>query len=90
MSDEFCDVCYKKWSWGCGHTGTQERDARRHAVTKKHLEGRCWHYNHRKCPKTCRLHGTSTPGYIAFHDHGDVIDQLKPTVKKVNNEDHHA
>lgn len=43
MSDH-CDVCGRRNTWGCGHTGRQRWAARRHNATAAHREERCWHY----------------------------------------------
>jgi hypothetical protein len=66
----YCDACGRRYTWGCGHSGSQERDARRHFATKKHAERRCKCFGHDHCdPKTCKLAGTRTPGYMPFHQH---------------------
>lgn len=44
MSEETCDVCGRRRSWGCGHSASQRRAARRHDATRIHQEERCWHY----------------------------------------------
>ncbi len=68
-----CDACGRRRSWGCGHSKSQERDARRHAQTKAHRTGACWHFDHDACdPKTCKLAGKHTPGYAAFVKHADA------------------
>jgi hypothetical protein len=70
LGPTLCDVCERRYTWGCGHTGSQEADARRHYATRAHQERRCWHFGHDYCdPKTCKLAGTHVPGYAPFHMH---------------------
>lgn len=38
---ELCDVCGRRNSWGCGHSGSQRSAARRHKATRKHRIGAC-------------------------------------------------
>lgn len=65
-----CDCCGRSATWGCGHSFSQERDARRHNLTKKHAERRCMCYGHDHCDrKTCELAGKRTVGYMPFHQH---------------------
>jgi hypothetical protein len=65
-----CDVCFRAYTWGCGHSGSQEHDARRHRGTKAHAEKRCRCYGHDHCdPKTCPLAGIRIVGYVPFYQH---------------------
>jgi|ERR1035437_769638 hypothetical protein len=73
LTESYCDACGRRDSWGCGHSGSQRRDARRHKLTRVHLTGRCWHYNHDDCTvATCRTPGLRTPGYASWTRHLDV------------------
>lgn len=36
-----CDVCGRRYSWGCGHTPSDEAKARRHNLSTDHLLGDC-------------------------------------------------
>lgn len=65
-----CDVCFRVYTWGCGHSGSQERDARRHNQTKKHADRECECYGHDHCDKaTCDLAGIHISGYMPFYQH---------------------
>lgn len=65
-----CDVCFRSYTWGCGHSGSQEGKARRHRETLAHTQRRCMCFGHDVCdPKTCKLHGKTTPGYLPFYQH---------------------
>jgi hypothetical protein len=65
-----CDVCGRAYSWGCGHSGSQEWSYRKHRATSKHKERRCRCYGHDHCdPKTCKLAGIQISGYFPFHQH---------------------
>jgi hypothetical protein len=69
----YCDVCERRYAWGCGHSNSQERDARRHNLTKKHLDRKCMCYGHDHCdPKTCKLAGKRRTGYVPFHQHTEI------------------
>jgi len=66
----YCDVCFRRYTWGCGHSASQERDFRRHCLTAKHKERRCMCFGHDHCnPDTCNLAQQRTPGYIPFTQH---------------------
>ena len=57
MTETYCDVCNRRDSWGCGHTLSQRRDARRHACD----------------PATCKLAQVPPPaGYAPFVKHADA------------------
>lgn len=65
-----CDACGRLYSWGCGHSKKQERDARCHRATKAHAERRCKCFGHDHCdPKKCKLAGIRIPGYLPFYQH---------------------
>jgi len=65
-----CDVCGRSYTWGCGHSGSQERDFRRHYATGKHKRRECECYGHDHCdPAVCNLAGTQIVGYVPFHQH---------------------
>jgi hypothetical protein len=69
----YCEVCQRDATWGCGHTGSQERDARRHEATKKHAAKECACYGHDHCdPKTCKLAGIRIPGYLPYYQHTEA------------------
>jgi hypothetical protein len=68
-----CDVCGRRYSWGCGHSGSQERDARRHYATAKHAARECRCYGHDHCsPAACDLAGLRIPGYLPFYQHTEA------------------
>ncbi len=76
--ERYCDACNRRLSWGCGHTEEQRRAARKHALTKAHRTGACWHYDHDECdPATCKLAGSHVPGYAPFVKHADATKQTK-------------
>ena len=56
---ELCDVCGRRNSWGCGHSGKQRWYARRHQATAKHQRGKC----------ECRTQGV----HIPFDQHGNPL-----------------
>jgi hypothetical protein len=65
-----CDVCFRAYTWGCGHSGSQEHEYRRHRATKAHAERRCKCYGHDHCdPKACKLAGIRISGYLPFYQH---------------------
>lgn len=65
-----CDVCSRVYTWGCGHSGSQEFAARKHNATRKHAERRCRCFGHDHCdPKTCKLAGIQISGYVPFYQH---------------------
>lgn len=65
-----CDACQRPYSWGCGHSGSQEWDARRHNMTKLHADRRCKCFGHDHCnPSTCKLAGVRVLGYFPFYQH---------------------
>lgn len=67
---EHCDVCVRKYTWWCGHSGSQESKARRHYGTRAHAERRCKCFGHDRCdPKTCKLAGVRVPCYVPFYQH---------------------
>lgn len=72
MSENICDCCGRRNSWGCGHTGRQRWMARRHQQTKAHQTGQCWHYSHADCGPECPLQGTIVIGYAPLVRHIDV------------------
>lgn len=41
MAETYCDVCGRRDSWGCGHSGSARWAARRHKATRKHRIGAC-------------------------------------------------
>lgn len=46
----------------------------RHNRTQKHRSGACECFGHKKCdPKKCRLANISTPGYVAWYEHADIV-----------------
>ena len=48
-----CDVCGRVYTWGCGHSGSQESAYRKHYATKKHARRECECYGHDHCdPKS--------------------------------------
>jgi len=65
-----CDVCQRSYTWGCGHSRSQESRARRHYATAKHANRECRCYGHDHCdPNKCGLAGKRVPGYVPFHQH---------------------
>ena len=65
-----CDVCGRAYTWGCGHSGSQESEFRRHYATKLHADRKCKCFGHDHCdPTTCKLAGSHTPGYMPFYQH---------------------
>ena len=69
----YCDVCGRRDSWGCGHSASQRRNARRHNATAKHKSGRCEHYNHAECDNTCKLAGyNGYSGYAPLVKHSEA------------------
>jgi hypothetical protein len=75
----YCDVCERRYSWGCGHSGSQESAARKHNQTRAHAERRCMCYGHDHCdPKMCKLAGKQTPGYLPFHQHTPDPNEIEP------------
>ena len=65
-----CDVCGRAYTWGCGHSGSQEYASRKHRATRRHKERRCACFGHDHCdPKSCKLAQTQTPGYAPFYQH---------------------
>ena len=75
MTETYCDVCGRRDSWGCGHTGSQRRDARRHNATRAHIEGRCWHYDHRACGAECQPARDRQPrsGWVPLVSHQRIM-----------------
>ncbi|MHB8387672.1 MAG: hypothetical protein ACYDDA_13730 [Acidiferrobacteraceae bacterium] len=70
LGAKLCDVCGRLYTWGCGHSGSQESDSRRHYATAKHKARECMCYGHDHCdPKTCPLAGKRTPCYVPFYQH---------------------
>lgn len=67
-----CDVCGHSYTWGCGHSRSQERDARRHRSTQRHTRGECDCFDHSKCGDECPMAGPPRPGYAPFVSHGEV------------------
>jgi hypothetical protein len=65
-----CDACGRRYTWGCGHSRSAERDARRHNATKKHARRECMCFGHDHCdPKTCSNAGKHIVGYAPFYQH---------------------
>lgn len=70
-----CAVCYRRYSWGCGHSAEQESAALDHEDSAEHREGRCLHFDHRGCdPETCRHANERVPGYAPFVHHRDAAE----------------
>lgn len=70
-----CDVCARDYTWGCGHSGSQESRFRRHRGTRKHAERRCMCYGHDNCsPSSCALAGRQIPGYVPFYQHSEATN----------------
>lgn len=66
----YCDVCGRAYTWGCGHSGSQEAASRKHDASAKHKRRECKCYGHDYCdPKKCKLAGITIPGYLPFHQH---------------------
>lgn len=74
MCEGYCDVCGRRNSWGCGHTGAQRYAARRHNNSKAHREGRCWHFDHSRCGDSCQKARDEQPtsGWVPMVHHEDV------------------
>ena len=67
---EHCDVCGGTRSWGCGHSGAQEAEARRHRRTKTHERRECMCFGHDHCdPRVCKMAGQTTSGYMPNDQH---------------------
>jgi hypothetical protein len=67
---EYCDVCGRKYTWGCGHSSSQEAKSRAHDLTEKHIRKECKCYGHDYCdPKKCKLAGVMVLGYVPFKQH---------------------
>ena len=67
-----CDVCGRSWTWGCGHSGSQEYAARKHRGTKKHERRECKCFGHDHCdPQKCKLAGIKIRGYFPYYQHTD-------------------
>lgn len=65
-----CDACGRAYTWGCGHSASQEAASRKHDTTQKHKERRCACYGHDYCdPKKCSLAGITISGYMPFEQH---------------------
>lgn len=73
MSEPTCDVCYRRRSWGCGHTPAMEREARAHRRSAEHKAGDCECFDHSACnPTVCANAGRPRPGYAPFYTHADA------------------
>jgi len=72
-----CDVCGREYTWGCGHSGSQEYAARKHNGTRAHANRKCKCFGHDHCdPKTCKLAGVRIPGYVPFYQHTEEREPL--------------
>ena len=72
-----CDVCFRVYRFGCGHSGSQEYAARKHRATKKHAKRQCECFGHDNChPSMCKLAGIKTPGYLPYYQHTEIKVEL--------------
>lgn len=75
---DYCDVCGRSITWGCGHEPHQEAEARKHNESEEHLSGACWHFDHSECsPTDCAeraavTHWTPPSGYAPLVKHKDA------------------
>ena len=71
------DVWGRSYTWGCGHSGSQESAHRKHFATRTHAERKCACFGHDYCdPKKCKLAGRHISGYIPSYQHTEAPADL--------------